>query len=191
MVGGLGSNGFLMNYLKSRLPASVTVKQPQAWLSLPRVMLNRSATAIMRGAVLYKLGLKVKERNVRRHYGLAIARPFRIGDPVQYLTVGNEGMPWCRGVMKWFVNKVSHSLHSIDIQNDSIPDGHVIRHGFYSDDTTEEEWNQETMIMTSRLLYCDDDIPPEYRTPSMVSLIHLMSRCPRTLQARSRCEETP
>ena len=68
----------------------------------------------MRGAVLYRLGLKVSERRIRRHYGLAIARPFRIGDPMHFLRLGNEGTPWCAAVMKWFVNKVSKLILSLN-----------------------------------------------------------------------------
>lgn len=60
----------------------------------------------MRGAVLYQLGLKADERVMRRHYGLRVVRLFRNGDPSRLKVVGNDGLDWCKDVMKWGVGKV-------------------------------------------------------------------------------------
>jgi hypothetical protein len=62
----------------------------------------------MRGAVLQKMGLNfVKERVMRRHYGVAHNRPFEYGvDPICLKDVNAAGTIICRSVMKWYVNKV-------------------------------------------------------------------------------------
>jgi hypothetical protein len=66
-----------------------------------------SHTAIMRGAVLYQLGLKVDERIMRCHYGVEMQRLFGKSDPERLKVLGNDGLEWCNGVMKWYVKKVS------------------------------------------------------------------------------------
>lgn len=85
----------------------IVVKQPSAGYVSVRVPCSRfSHTAIMRGAVLYQLGLKVDERVARRHYGLATARLFSAGDPIANKSLGNDGLEWCNNVMKWQVKMV-------------------------------------------------------------------------------------
>jgi hypothetical protein len=65
----------------------------------------------MRGAVLYKMGMNmVKERVMRRHYGLVISDKFREGyDPDELKFRGKDGTWRCRDILHWFANKV-HSL---------------------------------------------------------------------------------
>ena len=53
------------------------------------------------------------------------------------------------------------------LQNDSIPDGHIIEHTFFSDEFTDEDWNKPTVMMRSRLLVCDAEQAPEYIGPSI------------------------
>jgi len=62
----------------------------------------------MRGAVLQKMGLNfVKERVMRRHYGVSHNRPFKHGmDPISLKDTNAAGTVVCRSVMKWYVNKV-------------------------------------------------------------------------------------
>lgn len=62
----------------------------------------------MRGAVLHKMGLNyVKERLMRRHYGVSHNRPFEYGkDPISLKGTNAAGTVICRTVMKWYANKV-------------------------------------------------------------------------------------
>lgn len=69
--------------------------------------------------------------------------------------------------MRWFVNKVFLSSFSSDLQGDSIKNGHVVQYTFYSEDFTDEDWQQDKVMMTRQLLYCDEDEAPEFRTPSI------------------------
>jgi hypothetical protein len=68
-------------------------------------------SAVMRGAVLYKLGLDfVKDRVMRVSYGTSSRVAFRNGyHPLSRRVVDFDGIPRCRGVMQWFVKKVLHS----------------------------------------------------------------------------------
>ena len=64
----------------------------------------------MRGAVLHKMGLNyVKERVMRRHYGVLYSRPgFRDGkDPEHFRSVNIAGEEVCDNVMQWYAFKVS------------------------------------------------------------------------------------
>jgi hypothetical protein len=67
-------------------------------------------SAIMRGAVLYKLGLDfVKDRVMRVSYGTTVRIPFEEGyHPYSRKVVDYDGTAKCRGVMHWFAKKVSH-----------------------------------------------------------------------------------
>jgi succinate dehydrogenase/fumarate reductase flavoprotein subunit len=63
----------------------------------------------MRGAVLHKLGLNiVKERIMRRHYGVgAIRAPFKHGkDPIHLKGLDAAGEAVCQDVMHWYAYKV-------------------------------------------------------------------------------------
>jgi hypothetical protein len=66
----------------------------------------------MRGAVLYKMGMNmVKERVMRRHYGLVISDDFREGyDPEELKFRGKDGSWRVKNVLHWFVNKVRPML---------------------------------------------------------------------------------
>jgi len=69
-------------------------------------------TAVMRGAVLYKLGLDlVTDRVMRRSYGIATNVPFRRGhhpESARYLDI--DGTMRCRDVMHWYVHKVLNPI---------------------------------------------------------------------------------
>jgi len=70
---------------------------------------NFRYSAIMRGAVLHKLGLNVvRERLMRRHYGVSFNRlgfnPRK--DPVHLKGIDAAGDVICKGVMKWYAKKV-------------------------------------------------------------------------------------
>jgi len=61
----------------------------------------------MRGAVLYRLGLKVDERVMRRHYGVQIDQIFIDGvHPEEFKEIGNDGTTWCTKTMRWLARKV-------------------------------------------------------------------------------------
>jgi hypothetical protein len=66
----------------------------------------------MRGAVLHKMGLNlVKERVMRRHYGVRHYRPFELGiDPERLRGVDASGQTICNDVMKWYAYKVCSLL---------------------------------------------------------------------------------
>jgi hypothetical protein len=66
----------------------------------------------MRGAVLYKMGMNmVKERVMRRHYGLVISDIFREDfDPEELKFRGKDGSWRVKNVLHWFVNKVRSVL---------------------------------------------------------------------------------
>ena len=67
-------------------------------------------TAIMRGAVLSALGLKVHGHIMRFHYGHIIQRPFKPEDPKALSFVNPAGIVSCNQVFWWFAEMVSHSL---------------------------------------------------------------------------------
>jgi hypothetical protein len=63
----------------------------------------------MRGAVLHRLGLNiVKERIMRRHYGVSYNRTgFKQGkDPIHLKGVDVAGEVVCMDVMRWYAYKV-------------------------------------------------------------------------------------
>ena len=96
LVGGLGTNKYLYQFLSQKLRGDIDVKQPESGYS-----------AIMKGAVLHKLGLNfVKERMMRRSYGVAFNRPFKHGDPTDRKGTNLRGETICRGAMKWYASKV-------------------------------------------------------------------------------------
>jgi hypothetical protein len=65
-------------------------------------------TAIVRGAVLSKMGVNsVKERRMRRHYGLVTSKIFRPGhDPESRKFVDIAGLTRCRDSTDWYSYKV-------------------------------------------------------------------------------------
>jgi hypothetical protein len=62
----------------------------------------------MRGAVLYKLGLDfVKDRIMRRSYGVAMNVAFRAGHhPTSRKVTSLDGVVRCEDVMHWYAYKV-------------------------------------------------------------------------------------
>jgi hypothetical protein len=61
----------------------------------------------MRGAVLYKTGLDmVRERVMRRNYGMIVSVLFEEGDPIDLRFIGKDGRHRCKDVLSWFVHKV-------------------------------------------------------------------------------------
>lgn len=73
---------------------------------------NSRITAVVRGAVLYKLGLNyVKEHAMRVHYGVSSWVPFQEDvHPEDFRVEAYDGVPMCKNVMKWYVRKVSPHL---------------------------------------------------------------------------------
>jgi hypothetical protein len=67
-------------------------------------------SAIMKGAVLYKLGLDfVKDRVLRVSYGTSTCIPFEEGyHPDSRKVMDYDGIARCRGVMHWFAKKVCY-----------------------------------------------------------------------------------
>ena len=70
--------------------------------------LTPSISAIMRGAVLYKLGLDfVKDRIIRKSYGVAMNVAFRPGHhPNSRKVTSLDGVVRCEDVMHWYAYKV-------------------------------------------------------------------------------------
>jgi len=68
----------------------------------------------MRGAVLHKLGLNcVKERIMRRHYGVVYNKPFDSSkDPVERKGYNLRGEAVCKDSMRWYAKKVSSQKSS-------------------------------------------------------------------------------
>src|SRR5437763_1296131 len=62
----------------------------------------------MKGAILHKLGLNaIKERVMRRHYGVEYKAPFEEGVHPEHLKTRNAaGTIVCRAACKWYANKV-------------------------------------------------------------------------------------
>lgn len=71
-------------------------------------LIRRSVTAIMCGAVLYKLGLDfVKSRIMTRSYGVAYNVDFKPGHhPSSRRIECLDGITRCENVMDWYVRKV-------------------------------------------------------------------------------------
>lgn len=66
----------------------------------------------MKGAVLHKMGLNyVKERMLRRNYGVSHYRDFNYGkDPIRLQGEDAAGDVVCFSVMNWYANKVPAQL---------------------------------------------------------------------------------
>ena len=112
LVGGLGSSLYLLDFLRSRL-MSLEVKQPDVRsLHFVRLFDLFSYTAIMKGAVLYKLGLDlVRTRVMRSSYGTEIRVTFKEGVHPEYRKVYDyDRLPRCDGYMYWFAKKVFPSF---------------------------------------------------------------------------------
>lgn len=98
-----------MKFLQLRLSGlRVIVKQPEAGYKTTETSNPSRYCAIMKGAVLYKLGLDfVKDRVMRVSYGTPTRAPFREGyHPSSRRVFGLDGIAKCSGVLHWFVTKV-------------------------------------------------------------------------------------
>lgn len=88
----------------------VNVIQPDSGFDLVEMELIFfcSITAIVRGAVLHKLGLDmVKDRFVRKSYGVTYNAEFRAGHhPVSRKITCLDGVIRCENVMDWYAKKV-------------------------------------------------------------------------------------
>jgi len=112
LVGGLGSSLYLLDFLRSKLK-SLDVKQPDVrWPHFVCPFDWFSYTAIMKGAVLYKLGLDlVRTRVMRSSYGTEIRVTFKEGVHPEFRKVYDyDRLPRCDGYMYWFAKKVFTSL---------------------------------------------------------------------------------
>jgi hypothetical protein len=135
LVGGLGSNIFLMKYLQSRIKNGVVVKQPGAgYFSLRSADFENSRyTAIMRGAVMSELGLKVSEHIMRRHYGIQTNIPFKEGEHPQDLKILKvNGLYYCSRVFKWLTQMVDHSINTANLPGSTSPLWEVLYTPSYS-----------------------------------------------------------
>jgi hypothetical protein len=102
LVGGLGSNEYLIEFLKKNFrSAKVDIQRPSFVHS-----------AIMRGAVLHGLGLnQIRERVMRTSYGVA-ANPVFVANrhPLNRRFVDVDGVTRCKEVMDWFTRRVVSRL---------------------------------------------------------------------------------
>jgi hypothetical protein len=108
LVGGLGSSLYLLKFLQWKLGGLVKVKQPEAGYKMNRTADVVRYSAIVRGAVLYKLGMDlVKDRVVRASYGTSSLARFQEGHhPISAKVVDRDGLVKCNDVMYWFATKV-------------------------------------------------------------------------------------
>jgi hypothetical protein len=84
-------------------------KATRQWVLLTCLKFMRIRyTAIMRGAVLHKLGLNfVKERLMRVSYGIIVNELFREGyHPWDSRVIDVDGVPRCTNLLNWFVRRV-------------------------------------------------------------------------------------
>lgn len=108
-MGGLGSNIYLYRFLKAKLEGTIEVIQPESGYYLPIFKLKVDRiSAVMLGAVLYKLGLDtVKSRIMRRSYGVVYNVEFLPGyHPPSQRYVCLDDVTRCQHVMNWYVRKV-------------------------------------------------------------------------------------
>ena len=110
LVGGLGANTYLYEFMSKKLRHKIDVYQPESgyFRELNRkTNMRRRYGAIMKGAVLHKLGLNfIKERIMRRNYGIEYSRAWKTGDPREHTWTNPKGELRCN-VMKWYATKVS------------------------------------------------------------------------------------
>jgi len=127
----------LRQYLNNRIGGRIQLKSPYHHL-----------TSIVRGAVLHKLGVTyVKERVMRRHYGISISQQFREGHPQDLKYKALDG--WrCAGVFQWYVKK-----------GDRIPDRHIVRQTLVELLKPEAYYEGELKREINLRVYEDDKAP--------------------------------
>jgi len=146
LVGGLGSNQYLAEYLESKIGGGIDVQQPAQGVS-----------AIARGAVLYKLGLNlVKEHVMRVHYGVATWVPFKSDHPKRLRIDCLDGSIMCKDVMMWYAKK-----------SDRMPHDRSVESTFKNDEFTEESFRKQTFLRGITLYACADSTAPIYKEPSV------------------------
>jgi len=153
LVGGLGSNQYLLQYLQKELRSGVQLKQPYSGYS-----------AIMRGAVLHGLGMDlVKERLMRRSYGSEFQAIFKPDEHPESLKFIDDIDGQCRcNTMKWYASK-----------GDRMPNDTVKTFGCVFDYTVERFKSGTSLVHNSRLWFCDADFAPQFRNPSVSQLCEL------------------
>jgi hypothetical protein len=141
------------------------VKQPEAGYLFSSAALIPSYSAIMRGAVLYKLGVDVvRERVMRMSYGIEVDSYFRAGyHPGSRWYMNINGLPYCRGVMEWFALKVCFRLISLsDAQGQRLAAGSIIERSFELHYLSQTYFASGPLPWSCPLLVCNDTTPPEY-----------------------------
>ena len=110
-VGGYSESPYLQSVLRSECEK----------LELRARFPHEPQSAIVRGAVLRGLGgVQPDARCCRRHYGFAVAKPFREGTDPEYLgfTHDYHGNKYCRGRMSWVIEKGDTINQFTTIEND-------------------------------------------------------------------------
>jgi hypothetical protein len=132
----------------------------------------------MRGAVLYKLGLDfVKDRIMRRNYGVAMNVVFRPGyHPAHRRITGLDGVVRCENVMDWYGNKVYSLCYCFDIQNQRITSGAVTEHPFFRMLSVAEYNRTGPILHNTELLVSELENAPEYYEPPQGSFSLSFSR---------------
>ena len=105
----------MRQYLALKLGYEFQIKQSTASSSTPMIYTDQHrGTAVARGAVLQMLkACEVKERILRRHYGVTTTRLFRKEkDPKQLKILSEDGWQ-CASVMFWLATKVSSSVRNV------------------------------------------------------------------------------
>lgn len=99
---------YLYKYLEDKVKPTAIKQPPDAY----DCFITRNSffriTAIMRGAVLHKLGLDfVKDRVVRKSYGVTYNAEFRRGHhPASRKINCLDGITRCENVMDWYAKRV-------------------------------------------------------------------------------------
>jgi len=115
LVGGLGSNQYLLQYLREYLNRDLQIKQPPYGYHISKLaILKARVSAIMRGAVLHGLIHRdpslnpLDQRVMRRSYGIDLSDVFDPTTHPNHLKFVDkiDGNLRCF-VMKWYAKKVT------------------------------------------------------------------------------------
>lgn len=132
-------------------------------------------SAIMQGAVLHGLGYNlVKERLIRRSYGVMSSPPFVKGEHPDELRFEDEsGTARCRGVMEWFACKVVQCLRcSSNLQQgERMPNGKIVEQSFDVQFSSRLYRRPGALGLRSILYTCDTGTPPRFYTPKFGILL--------------------
>ena len=125
-----------------------------------------SQSAIMRGAVLHKLQLKlVKSRIMKASYGLVAEPTFIPRQHPERLKFRDkvDGNYRCKDVMRWSVTKVLALQFSINIQGTRVEDEKIVRQSFVAHYSKMKFRLRRNLPLKCSVFICEEDNPPHYK----------------------------